>query len=69
VEKAILVVQALQHRGGRVERCRRDSIPAPNAEIADHGFFALDALPDLVSPGTLRRLQEIFGKSEPSSSW
>ncbi|MBS0238029.1 MAG: NUDIX domain-containing protein [Proteobacteria bacterium] len=53
----------------RIDRWHRDSIPAPTAEIAEHGFFALDALPDLVSPGTLRRLQEVFGKSEPSSSW
>lgn len=53
----------------RIDRWRRDSIPAPNAEIAEHGFFALDALPDLVSPGTLRRLLEVFGKNEQSSSW
>lgn len=53
----------------RIDRWRRDSIPAPNTEIAEHGFFALDALPDLVSPGTLRRLNEVFGKSEPSPSW
>ena len=36
----------------RIDRWRRDSIPAPNAEIAEHSFFALDALPETLSPGT-----------------
>ncbi|WP_045837348.1 NUDIX domain-containing protein [Hyphomicrobium sp. 99] len=53
----------------RIDRWRRDNIPAPNAEIAEHGFFALDALPDPVSPGTSRRLREVFGNAEQSSAW
>ena len=53
----------------RIDRWRRDTIPAPNAEIAEHGFFALDALPDPVSPGTARRLAEVFGNAAQSSAW
>ncbi len=53
----------------RIDRWRRDAIPEPNAEIAEQGFYALDALPEGVSPGTSRRLQEIFGEAEQSSVW
>ena len=53
----------------RIDHWRRDCIPAPNAEIAEHGFFALDALPETLSPGTSRRLKEVFGKVEQSSAW
>lgn len=41
----------------------------PDLEIAEAGFFALDALPEAVSPATRRRLDEIFGGREVSSYW
>ena len=52
-----------------IRHWRRDTAPTPNTEIAEQSFFALDALPDGLSPGTSRRLQEVFGRAEPSSAW
>ncbi len=52
-----------------IRHWRRDTVPPPNAEIAEQSFFALDALPDALSPGTSRRLQEVFGGAEQSSAW
>ncbi len=43
--------------------------PRENGEIAERGFFALGALPDGVTPGTRRRLAEIFGGAEISADW
>ncbi|CAA2136886.1 NUDIX domain-containing protein [Hyphomicrobium sp. ghe19] len=53
----------------KIDHWRRERIPPPNAEIAEHGFFALDALPELLSPGASRRLKEVFGGGEQSSAW
>ncbi len=41
----------------------------PALEISDLQLFALDALPDDVSPATLRRLKEIAGEGEPDPYW
>lgn len=38
-------------------------------EIAEHGFFARDALPDGVTKATLRRLAEYFDGVEHSATW
>jgi ADP-ribose pyrophosphatase YjhB (NUDIX family) len=40
-----------------------------NGEIAERGFFALDALPDGVTPGTRRRLAEALEGAPPSDVW
>ena len=40
----------------------------PDREIAEAGFFTLDALPEKVTPATRRRLAELDG-SEPSRYW
>jgi ADP-ribose pyrophosphatase YjhB (NUDIX family) len=48
---------------------RREHIPEPNAEIAEHGFFPRDQLPSSLSPGTARRLQELFGGHQRSDAW
>ena len=42
---------------------------APNAEIAETGFFPLDALPEGVTPGTRRRLDEMRGCAEKQGVW
>lgn len=42
---------------------------APNMEIAESGFYSLEALPDGVTDATLRRLQELSGKAERSDYW
>ncbi len=38
-------------------------------EIAEAKFFPLDRLPEDVSPGTRRRLDEYLGKKAPSARW
>lgn len=40
-----------------------------NGEIAERGFFALDALPAGVTPGTRRRLAEVFEDAPSSAVW
>ncbi len=43
--------------------------PRQNNEIAERGFFALDALPEGVTAGTRRRLAEVFEGAEISPTW
>ncbi len=43
--------------------------PASAGEIAERGFFALDALPEGTSRGTRARLEECFAGAPPSSHW
>lgn len=44
-------------------------LPRPNREIIDHGFFALDALPEDTTRATRERLVEIRGRRTPSQRW
>lgn len=48
---------------------RQESPPQPNREIVEHGFFALDALPDDVSRATRARIGEVFGGVAVSELW
>jgi ADP-ribose pyrophosphatase YjhB (NUDIX family) len=41
----------------------------PDPEIAEMGFFALDALPPETTPATRRRIEEYFGKRERTPEW
>ena len=41
----------------------------PNREIAEIGWFALEALPDALSPATARRLDEMAGRTDISPNW
>ncbi len=41
----------------------------PNLEIAELGWFDVDALPPDVEPGTARRLREIFDGDAPAAEW
>lgn len=41
----------------------------PDREIAEGRFFALDALPGGVTPGTRARLEEIVATRPPSATW
>lgn len=43
--------------------------PRTGVEIAERGFFALDALPEGVTAGTKRRLDEVFGNAPRASTW
>jgi ADP-ribose pyrophosphatase YjhB (NUDIX family) len=51
----------------------RDCVPVlsrvPDREIAEAGFFDVDALPDGTTPATLRRLAEIRGTAVVSAVW
>jgi ADP-ribose pyrophosphatase YjhB (NUDIX family) len=52
-----------------VDKWARPRVPAPNAEIVEQHFFALDALPAATSPGTRRRLQEMFAGAPVAEAW
>jgi ADP-ribose pyrophosphatase YjhB (NUDIX family) len=45
------------------------SVPKPNLEIAEQGFFARDALPPVVDPGSVRRLREVFDAAPIAAHW
>lgn len=52
-----------------ITRFVQDAPKAPDREIAEAGFFALDGLPDLTTPATRRRVAEAVGKTAPSPHW
>ncbi len=41
----------------------------PDREIAESGFFSLDALPEEITDATLRRLKELSGDEARSDYW
>jgi len=43
--------------------------PRGGSEISEHGFFARDALPSETTPGTRRRLAEIFDGAPQAEHW
>lgn len=47
----------------------RACVPHAGPEIAERGFFARDALPEGVTPGTKRRLAEAFEGAPISDTW
>jgi 8-oxo-dGTP pyrophosphatase MutT (NUDIX family) len=52
-----------------IRHWQRDVMPEANAEIAEQRFCTLDDLPEGLSPGTDRRLREVFGGTEQSLKW
>lgn len=44
-------------------------VPQPNREIAEHGFFSLDALPQGTTAQTRRRIEEIFFARPKEEAW
>lgn len=44
-------------------------VPEPNREIAELGFFALDALPEGTTAQTRRRCAEVFSGLTPPENW
>ena len=49
---------------------RTDAFLEPNAEIAEAGFFELDALPDGLTPATARRITEFRNETyAPGGYW
>ena len=43
--------------------------PQPNFEIAAHGFFASDRLPDDINPATARRIKEVLDGTPRDVMW
>lgn len=56
---------ALYYIGGFTQTAPR----LPDHEIAEAGFFAVDALPAGTTPATLRRIAEALHGQEPSPYW
>lgn len=56
---ALFVVRDFRHSGPR----------APDAEIAEAGFYALDSLPDDTTTATRARLAEVLDRAPSSPYW
>jgi 8-oxo-dGTP pyrophosphatase MutT (NUDIX family) len=52
-----------------VRKFQQASMPAPNREIVDCGFFHLHALPEGTARGTRRRIEEATGSLPLSPDW
>src|SRR5690606_21461447 len=52
-----------------IEEFRQTAPKRPDREIAEAGFFALDALPEGITPATLRRIREVFEEAAVSPHW
>jgi 8-oxo-dGTP pyrophosphatase MutT (NUDIX family) len=52
-----------------VREFQQTSAPQPNREIADHGFFAPDALPPDTTSGTRARIEEVLSGRESTERW
>ena len=52
-----------------IEDFRQTAPKRPDHEIAEAGFFPLDALPQGVTPATLRRIREVFEAEAASPYW
>jgi ADP-ribose pyrophosphatase YjhB (NUDIX family) len=52
-----------------VREFRQTAHPVPNYEIAAHGFFPVDALPEGTTAGTRARIAEVLGGKMPPQRW
>jgi ADP-ribose pyrophosphatase YjhB (NUDIX family) len=52
-----------------VRQFRQDRLPEPNREIAECGFFAVDALPEGTTTGTRLRLAEVLDGCPAIPTW
>lgn len=48
---------------------RQPSIPPPNREIAEQGFFPWREVPSDINPKTRARLDEVFGGATRGQAW
>lgn len=48
---------------------RQPTPPVPNSEIAEHGFFALDALPETTTKATRARIAEVMQGQPVTERW
>ena len=52
-----------------VRAWHQETVPSPNAEIAEQAMFPWDALPDAISPPTRARILEIMGGEPRTPHW
>lgn len=52
-----------------VREFRQPSPPVPNSEIAEHGFFPIDALPENTTRGTRARIAEVMHGQPMTEKW
>ena len=52
-----------------VRSWKQPAVPARNAEIAEQGFFEVNALPDGVTAATHTRIKEVLGATPPAVAW
>jgi ADP-ribose pyrophosphatase YjhB (NUDIX family) len=52
-----------------IRHWHQPQIPAPNREIAEQGFFAIDALPAGTSAGAHRRIAEVLQRKPADGTW
>jgi ADP-ribose pyrophosphatase YjhB (NUDIX family) len=52
-----------------VRAFHQDALPQANDEIVEHGFFHPDRLPDETTPGTRRRIAEVFHGAPVVERW
>ncbi|RTE89687.1 MULTISPECIES: NUDIX domain-containing protein [Bradyrhizobium] len=52
-----------------VRRFSLDRLPAPNREIVECGFFAINALPEGTTPGTRLRIAEVLDGRPLIATW
>lgn len=52
-----------------VRQWTRPSVPEPNSEIVEQGFFPVDSLPEGTVTAVRRRLAELSGVDGPSQEW
>ena len=52
-----------------IEAFRQTAPKLPDREIAEAGFFPLDALPEKTTPATMRRIAEVFAGEAVSPHW
>ena len=52
-----------------VRQFRQTAVPVPNHEIAEHGFFPLDALPADTTSGTRARIAEALHGQAATERW
>jgi ADP-ribose pyrophosphatase YjhB (NUDIX family) len=52
-----------------VREFRQTAQPVPNREIAAHGFFPVDALPEATTTGTRARIAEVLGDAIIGERW
>jgi hypothetical protein len=52
-----------------VREFRQDSLPRPDYEIVEHGFFPPGTLPDGATRATRARIAEVLGGAAVSELW